>query len=397
MIKDAAIRIMKTGYLCDHCLGRQFAKLLSGYSNDQRGRNIRTYLAMEYETKPFEANLSNFHGFRFRKGVKTRKPGKCAVCKNLFEELPELAEQAVKIVKGIDFEKFMVGVKMNDTLVMSEESLWEKAGIAYSEPIKSELNRELGKLIEKKTGKKPDEKSPDVIVLLDLQEKKIETMINPLYVYGEYRKLVRGIPQTKMKGHETVEDLIARPLLKVTKGSSHTMHAGGREDRNARCLAWRPFVLEIGQPLKRKTDLKAVERTVNKGKSVKVRRLRYSSRKEIVQMKKKKIEKVYRLVANFEKPVRDIQRVAKIVGIVNQRIPARLLKNKPDKTRRKKVKSIKWKKISTKTYEFEIRTESGLYIKELVSGDNGRTKPSISGILGNAGEIKQFDVVKILM
>ncbi|NIO22412.1 MAG: tRNA pseudouridine(54/55) synthase Pus10 [Candidatus Aenigmarchaeota archaeon] len=388
---------MNLGFVCDHCLGRQFAKLLSGYSNDQRGEIVRRLLAMEYEAKPFKLDTSNFHGFTFRRKMKTRKPGICVVCKNLFEELPKFADQAAKILKKMDSKSFMVGVKMNDALAMAEESLWEKSGIAYCEPIKSELNRELGKLVEKKTGKIPDENRPEIIVLLDLQNKQIETLINPVYVYGEYRKLVRGIPQTKMKGHETVEDIIAKPLMKTTRASSHTMHACGREDRQAKCLAWRPFVLEINQPLKRRINLKIIEREINRGKMVKVRNLRYSSRKEIVEIKRKKVEKVYRLRVNFENPVRDIQRVGKIVGVVKQKTPRRLLKSKPDKLRHKKVKSIKWKKINTKIYEFEVRTESGLYINELVSGDKRRTKPSISEILENPGELKQFDVVKIFV
>jgi tRNA pseudouridine synthase 10 len=397
MIRENAVRIMKRGYVCDHCLGRQFAKLLSGYSNDQRGKIIRTYLAMEYEIKPFDIVISNLYGFDFRKRkTRTSKPGKCIVCRNLFEELPELADQAAKILKKFDFERFMVGVKMSDSLVIAEESLWEKTGIAYCEPIKSELNRELGKLMEKKTGKMPDEDKPEVIVLFDLQNKRTETMINPLYVYGEYQKLVRGIPQTSLEGHETVEDIIAKPFMKLTKAPSHRMHACGREDRQARCLAWRPFILEISQPLKRKTNLKETETLINRGKNIKVRGLRYSSRKEIAEMKGKRVDKVYRLVANFEKPVENIRRIKKMVGIVNQRTPKRLLSRKPDKLRHKKVKSIKWKKINTRIYEFQIRTESGLYMDELVSGDRGRTRPSISEILANPCKLREFDVVKIV-
>lgn len=398
MIKETAIKIMNSGFVCDHCLGRQFAKLLSGYSNDQRGKIIRNFLAMEYETKLFKINTSNLYGLEFRKRkIKARKPGKCVVCRNLFEELPKFTDQAAKKLKALDSKKFMVGVKMSDTLVIAEESLWEKSGITYCEPIKSEINRELGKLIEKKTKKKPDEKKPDVIVLLDLQNKQIETSVNPLYVYGAYKKLVRGIPQTRWKGYESVEDIIAKPFMKLTGASFHTMHACGREDRQARCLAWRPFILEISQPLKRGINLKEIERRINKGKKVKVRGMKYSSRKEIVEMKKKRVEKVYRMLAKFENPVENIREVKKIIGVVNQRTPGRLLKRRSDRLRNKKVKSIKWKKINTKSYEFEIHTESGLYINELVSGDRGRTKPSISEILGNPAEVKRFDVVKILM
>ncbi|NIO21461.1 MAG: tRNA pseudouridine(54/55) synthase Pus10 [Candidatus Aenigmarchaeota archaeon] len=399
MIRENAIKILGEGYVCDHCLGRQFAKLLSGYSNDERGRMIRGFLAMEYEIKPFGIDTSNLYGFDFRKRETIkRKPGKCMVCRGLFDELPKLADQATKILKGLDFERFMVGVKMSDSLAMAEESLWEKAGIAYCEPIKYEINREMGKLIEKKMGKIPDENRPEVIILIDLQKRRIETSINPIYVYGEYKKLVRGIPQTRLRGYkETVEDIIARPLLMVTKGFSHKLHACGREDKQARCLDWRPFILEIDQPLKRRINLKDAEGKINKDKRIKVKGLRYSSRKEIVEMKKKRIEKVYKLIANFERPVRNITRVKKIVGVVNQKTPDRLLPRQSDKLRHKKVKSIRWKKINTKTYEFHIHTEAGLYINELVSGDKGRTKPSVSEILENQGKLKEFDVLKIIV
>ena len=132
MIRDIAVKILNLGYVCDSCLGRQFAKLLSGYSNRERGKIIRMYLAMEYETRPFEIHLPNFYGFAFRKRkVKTKKPGKCVICKNLFEELPRFAGMVEKKLKGVEFERFMVGVRMSDSLVIAEESLWERAGIAY--------------------------------------------------------------------------------------------------------------------------------------------------------------------------------------------------------------------------------------------------------------------------
>lgn len=308
------------------------------------------------------------------------------------------ANEAKKVLKGIDFERFMVGVKMSDSLTVAEESLWEKSGVAYCEPIKSEINRELGKLIEKETGKLPDENQPDVIVLLDLENKKIKTSINPLYVYGEYQKNARGIPQTRLRGYKTsVEDIIAKPLMKLTRGSLYKLHACGREDMRARCLGWRPFILEIQQPLKRKVDFKDAERKINKGKRVKVRKLRRSSRKEIVEMKKKKMEKVYRIVADFERPVENIERVKEILGVVRQKTPSRLLPTHLDRIKKKRVKSIGWKRINTKTYEFKIRTEAGLYINELVSGDKGRTAPSISEVLGNKAKIKEFDVIKIIV
>ena len=36
-----------------------------------------------------------------------------------------------------------------------------------------------------------------------------------------------------------------------------------------------------------------------------------------------------------------------------------------------------------------------MYVKELVHGDSGRTKPSISEILGNPAKVEELDVIKI--
>jgi tRNA pseudouridine synthase 10 len=69
------------------------------------------------------------------------------------------------------------------------------------------------------------------------------------------------------------------------------------------------------------------------------------------------------------------------------------LGGKPDRVKHKKVKSIKWKRINSKRYQFDIIAESGLYLNELVTGDGGRTKPSVSQLLENSGKIKEFDLI----
>jgi tRNA pseudouridine synthase 10 len=354
---------------------------------------------MEYEIKPFEINLSNFYGFRFRKRrIKARKPGKCKVCGNLFEKLEEYADEAIQKLKKINFKRFVVGIRLNDELVMKEESLWEKFGISHCEPLRSEINRELGKLIEKKTRKIPDERKPEITILLDLQKERVDIQINPIYIYGRYNKLIRGIPQTKWKKYkETVEDIIAKPFMRETKGSSHSMHACGREDIDARCLGWRPFILEIEHPKVREINLEKMRKEVNKTRKVKIKDLRYSDKKEVVKLKSLKPDKVYRVMVKFERPVENIELSKGIIGTIEQRTPKRVLHRRANKLRKKGVKNIKWKRINKRKYVFEIRTEAGVYIKELVSGDSGRTRPSISSLLNNKAEADKLDVIKIII
>jgi tRNA pseudouridine synthase 10 len=411
MISGTAKEILQKGYVCDNCLGRQFGQLLSGMTNRERGRAIRTALALEYSLRPFPADKSNFQGFRFRKdsGKKAAQPpstGKlatqkekaaCSICGGLFDSLGKWAEEAARKLKPLEFRTFVVSSSLSRQLVRREEELWEDVGIEHCEPMKSELNRELGKLVAERTGKEPDEKSPDVTILLDLEKNSLNVYANPVFIYGSYQKLARGIPQTKWEKHsESVEEIIARPFMKESGGSGHSLHAAGREDMDARCLDWRPFVLEIASPWKRSFPLKKLEKEIAGTKKVRVSGLRYSDRKEVAKVKALMPDKTYRALASLARPVAEAElRKLRTISLVRQRTPARVAHRRADKTRAKRVKSVSWKVRSKNRVEFMIRGEAGLYVKELLSGDGGRTRPSFSEILGTEVRIVELDVVKI--
>ena len=42
-----------------------------------------------------------------------------------------------------------------------------------------------------------------------------------------------------------------------------------------------------------------------------------------------------------------------------------------------------------------IKTEGGLYIKELISGDDGRSQPNVSDILGVKAICEKLDVIEV--
>jgi tRNA pseudouridine synthase 10 len=44
---------------------------------------------------------------------------------------------------------------------------------------------------------------------------------------------------------------------------------------------------------------------------------------------------------------------------------------------------------------WEVRTDSGAYIKELISGDGGRTRPSVAEVLGIPATCVSLDVVGV--
>ncbi|MBI4895475.1 MAG: tRNA pseudouridine(54/55) synthase Pus10 [Candidatus Aenigmarchaeota archaeon] len=399
-------------YVCDHCLGRQFGQLLSGYSNAHRGRLVRSIVAMsiDKETLNIEEralDMLNFTGFSFHflpldiQKMKEKINGrKCYVCGNIFQNLHKYIEIIEKSLRGLQFNTFLIGTKLSHDLSVKEEHLWEQTGIDYCEPIKGEINREIGKLLEEKLKKKFSVKNPDIVIMLNLESKNIELQINPTFIYGEYQKLVRGIPQTKWpekKYKTSVEEIIAKPYISYLKGKNHKLHGYGREDIDALCLGWRPFVLEILEPKKRLDKKTMIKLARQIGKQVNIRNIKPSDILEVRKIKEARGEKTYRALVICETPIKkeDIKKLNSLVGNIKQKTPQRVLHRRSDLLRNRKLISMKTKFINKKQFEIIVRTEAGLYVKELIHGDSGRTQPSISQILENKCKCKELDVLAI--
>ncbi len=395
---------------CDNCLGRQFGQLVSGFSNAERGKILRGALALAIDSNEFPAealakiDMSNFHEYRFRfnKDVakKTFEKEACAICNGFFEQTGGIAEKAAKKLSKQDFGTFLIGTKVSPELLQREEQLWEKVGIEFCEPLRAEINREVGRRIETILGKKADLKKPDIAVLLDLETGKISLQVNSLYVFGCYQKLVRGIPQSKWgtphKYKTSVEEIIGKPLLKLADGFDIKLHGSGREDIDAICTAWRPFVLEVLKPKKRSIDMKKAVKLIN-GKKVRVKGLKIVDLDVVQKVKEAKPDKTYRAVVKLEKEIKksDFEKLKQLIGTINQRTPQRVLHRRGNILRKREVKSLKTRWLGKKKFELTVKTEAGLYIKELISSDEGRTKPSVSEILGQKAVCEKLDVVRI--
>ncbi|MEA2033736.1 MAG: tRNA pseudouridine(54/55) synthase Pus10 [Euryarchaeota archaeon] len=418
---ETARKIVKEGLgpICDNCIGRQFAKISSGLSNAKRGQIVKEALRTKW-------NL----------GEEIELQGKCWVCNGLFENLDEWVLKALDALRGYEFDSFLVGTKVSGMLLENEELIWEIAGASYAEPLKAELNREIGKRIERETGKTVDFERPDLVVLLNLWTEKVELQVNSCFIYGRYRKFERGIPQTRWlcrecRGRgcekcnytgkmyaESVEELISNSILAEFKGEYMVLHGCGREDIDARMLgSGRPFVVEIKEPRRRKVDLRMLEDKVkeeNAGK-LEVTGLQYVKREMVAQIKNAKADKTYRVGVRL-KPLhglrghgaephrpkvleKDLKNALNTLtgAVIEQRTPTRVLHRRADMVRRRKVHSAKLISFDESVFFMEIRCDGGLYVKELVSGDGGRTKPNLSELLGTEvdAEVKELDVMDV--
>ena len=394
--------------LCDSCFGRQFGQMLSGYTNAERGKFLRQFSATAIDARQMQTekiNPNNFLSFKFRQNEDFEKLPKekkdCELCFGLFENLDKTAKRIANSLSKFEYTTFVIGTNLSRKLLDAEEKLWERCGIDYCEPTRAELNRELGKRVEKLSGKKADLKKPDIAVLLDMENNKVFLNVNPLFIFGYYQKLQRGFPQCKWgtpdKYKTSVEEQVGLPALKLTLGIDHKFHGAGREDIDARCLAWRPFVLEITKPRKRKIDLKKLEKIISRGKKVLVKGLKFSNMETVREIKAAAVDKTYRALVVLKKSIsqKDLKKLSGLKGTISQRTPERVLHRRADLHRKREVFSIKAKLKNKKTIELVIKGSAGLYIKELISGDNGRTRPSVSEVLGTEAKCKELDVVGI--
>ena len=351
--------------------------------------------------------------------IEFKEPDVCRLCNNFFKSgMDRVLKNVVKKLQDVEFDTFLMGSVASNEMANQQDELWMAIGIEDVESIKSEINRETGKRIEKLTGKRFDLKNPDVTIVVDLNADNIRLQVRSLYVYGGYQKLVRGIPQTRWvckrcngkgctfcKGEgklykTSVQEIIEKLLLKAANSKNSSFSGSGREDIDARCLDYRPFVIELIKPLKRKVDLKKIEKQINRSKKVKVKGLKLvvEGRQLIRRIKTERIDKTYLAEVDFKNKI-DKKKLKLIKGIVGepilQKTPLRVIHRRADKFRKRSVKSISYKLLTRKKMQFKIRAESGLYIKELITGDEGRTKPNISDIIGDSVKKIRLDVIKI--
>jgi tRNA pseudouridine synthase 10 len=177
----------------------------------------------------------------------------------------------------------------------------------------------------------------------------------------------------------------------------------GREDIDARMLGTgRPFIIEISKPRKRHLDLEGLLPIINKNGEglADFSGLRYSVREEVRQIKAATPEKVYLAEVrvhgkvNKEKVDEVVQSLSQVR--ITQQTPARVAHRRADLARDRAINELHLMEFGEERLVLRLRTESGTYVKEFVSGDNGRTVPSFSAALGVPCEVTALDVLQVI-
>ncbi|MHC1591980.1 MAG: tRNA pseudouridine(54/55) synthase Pus10 [Candidatus Helarchaeales archaeon] len=434
-------QVLKKVTLCDNCLGRQYGLLGHGLDNKTRGRAIKNTLCLqlhldykitskiEYLDALTDLAINGKHApsialLQKLGRVPEEKNSSCSICGDLFEKIDDFVPIALQKVKDIEFKTFLVGSVGLEGLIEKEDQIRANFKLQHGESIKGELNREIGKrlLSQLPADKEVDFGNPNIFIIVDYLSKDVLVKINPIFISGRYCKYVRTIPQTKWlcrecrgkgcdrcngtgKQYQTsVSELIGNIILEHTKGTDFKFHGAGREDIDALMLGeGRQFVIEIKEPKKRYLDYEMLEREINEraeGK-IEVKDLKPSDKATVhrLKMNASTARKTYRALVELGSPttpekLKALEEHFKDI-MIKQQTPTRVLHRRVDKIRTKKVYSIKARIESDALIELIIFAQGGTYIKELISGDSGRSSPSIAEFLQTTATVKKLDVLAV--
>jgi len=309
-----------------------------------------------------------------------------------------LIDKILSGLKNKDYNTFGISIKMNKENEEDEEGM-RREGILGKRPQKSKINSYIKQKIERETGKKWAIES-DINLIFDLNKNESEIKINPVYLLCKYNKFSREISQTRWdKYGNSIEGFILEACKELYGCTNIFLHGAGREDVNVHMLGdGRLCTIEIVEPKFRKVDFEKIEKRIEEisdGK-IKLNIIKEVGKEYIWIGKEGKFEKEYRAVVEFEKEISD-EIVKKIEGIehISQRTPTRVEHRRADLIRERDIYKIKKVSKEKNIVTFDIRTQAGAYIKELISGDDGRTQPNFSLIAGCKATCIQLDVSQV--
>jgi tRNA pseudouridine synthase 10 len=251
---------------------------------------------------------------------------------------------------------------------------------------------------------------PKIVNLSDLE---VHWVHQSIFFAGRYCKLERGISNSKwvIGGRKlaefSMEELIGDELQKAC-GGCYKFSSSGREDADVLMLGrGRPFYFEILQPKRTaftEIDIRELQDKINQDKKIRVFDLQIVSKEDTKVLKDSASSKSksYQCKVELANPVKveTLSQISEMTNIeLKQRNPTRV----PRRADLVRDKLIEWIRVSpievldglAKSLHVEMKTSAGTYVKEFIHGDEGRTIPSFSSLVGCEAKCVQLDVLEI--
>lgn len=342
----------------------------------------------------------------------------CHICRGLLSKTPELVAQALASARdgGFEWETFSVSSSFPKIILMREQEVADFFAPSECTSLKNKINAELSAAVEGASKKKNSPKNPDAIFEFDFIKGIGRAKPATIYVHGHYNKLSRqhcqsrwhcsscngrGCPDCKGSGmnYPSVEEEIGKVLVRAFSATEGILHASGREDVDVRALGGgRPFIMELRNPKKRHVDFSSLESEFAANPAVRAKGLKLVRKEFIDTVCGSHFEKEYSALVGADRPLTsaDAKKIETLSGqVLFQQTPTRVMHRRADMVRKRKVISLRAEPAADGKLRLVILAEAGTYIKELISSDGGRTKPSVAEMLSCKALCEQLDVTAI--
>jgi len=322
-----------------------------------------------------------------------------------------LAAAALAAAEGFEFRTFLCGTRPPPDLGEREADAFRKGA-----------NRGLTLALDAAWGgtRTVDLRAPEASFHVRFPGGTVTLEFAPLAVAGRYRKHSRSLPQTPFHCREcrgrgcracggsgrlvpgSVAELVLPALVEASGATGGTFHGCGREDVDVRMLGTgRPFAVLLESPRRRTMDLAACAARANAAAAgaAEFLDLAPSSREAMRLLTSVHPAKRYRARVEVEggATAEDAALLARTLtgARIEQRTPERVAGRRADLVRPRTVLGAEAALLPDGALELSLRTEGGTYVKELISGDGGRTVPSVSSLLGRPARCVVLDVLEI--
>ena len=323
----------------------------------------------------------------------------CFICGGLMDEMPSLAKAAARAARRYQFGTFSVGVSLPEGVQEKEDELRSVLKLKGSETVKTHASKVVSASVASTLGKKVDKLRPDLMLVVNVAERKVAITSRPLFYYGRYTK-GPGVSQRKEVCHRcsgagcrfcgntgferkpSVEGEVGRRLAALTGSEKFVFTWLGSEDRQSRVHPpGRPFVAEVKSPVKREIPGKFSTRyrggrvVVSSGKVLPSKPTRvpaFRFRTKILAVASSKVG---------DEGLRELRRAFRMAEVRFERPHER-------PTTKMVYGASATSKGRTLTIDAEL--DGGLPVKRFVSGE--LVSPSISEVLKTEVRCRNFDI-----
>ena len=326
----------------------------------------------------------------------------CYICQGLMDNLDVIANSILAAVKAFEFDTFLIGATLSTQIYEREDTMRARLKIRGKESIKHYLTRELGMRLARLARKKVEYRKPDITITLTVDKDNnvdVAVISRPLAFSGVYIKRSRGLPQKQDKcascigkgcnscnysglsGSDSVEGIIAKELVRITRGQTPKFTWIGSEDQSSLVLgSGRPFYVRVFNPKKRKLKNKTIK---DKGITA---MLNLINDIPIIQPRFIVKTKIHIKCQNML--------TKKILKKINSLSGSKVSFENKLKIGIKSIHSVRVRQLDSNQFILTIVAEGGLMIKQLVGGEE-YMKPNISDTLGAKCECVMFDILDV--